>query len=692
MAKRAYEIGRGRPHPLGSTPDKNGVNFSVFSEHASSVELMLFENHTAIEPSQTIILDPKRHNSFHFWHVYVKGLAPGACYAFRVDGPNEPANGHRFNRNKVLVDPYSKGTTSELWVRRDATTQDDNLKSSMRSVVIDLPDYDWEGDKPINRPMNETVIYELHVGGFTKSDTSSCRFPGKFLGLVEKIPYLKNLGVTAVELMPVMDFDSRETRSSKPKNKPLKNYWGYGTIGYFAPESSYCISPSEGTQIKEFRDMVKAFHAAGIEVILDVVFGYTGEGDQNGPTISFRGFDNAVYYLLTPENKEFYMNYSGCGNTLKANHPIVGKFITDCLEFWVKETHVDGFRFDEGSILSRDENGNPMAYPPVLWNIELSSILSNTKIIAEAWDAAGLYQVGYFPGYRYAEWNGRFRDDVRRFVRGDDGFVGLVAERITGSPDLYQSAGRLPANSINFVTCHDGFTLNDLVSYEGKHNEANGNNNTDGINENLSSNYGKEGPTDDGTINSFRDRQIRNFFTILLLSRGTPMLSMGDEIKRTQLGNNNTYCQDNEISWFDWNLAESNQDLTRYVRNLISFRQTHNELHENSFYAGSTNPRNLPDISFHGCKLFSPGFNDSSSHILAYTLGGKEDSEDIHVMINMDAQDLDFEVPEVQGRKWRRIIDTSNPQVCFRDMQEEDIISGGTYKVMSHSIVVLISG
>ena len=677
-----YEISRGSAHPLGATPDKGGVNFSVFSEHATEVELLLFESHDAKQPFQTIFLDPKRHNSFHFWHVYAKGLKPGICYAYRVDGPHDPSNGHRFDKKKILIDPYARALTSELWQRDKAIGPEDNLEYSMRSVVVESEKYNGELDKPPRIPMSKTIIYELHPGGFTKSPTANVPHPGKFYGIIEKIPYLKELGVTAVELMPVMDFDSSDIRGAG--GGKLRNYWGYGTIGYFAPENSYCVLAREGSHVREFRDLVKALHKAGIEVILDVVFGYSGEGDQNGPTISMKGLDNSIYYLLSPANKEYYMNFSGCGNTLKANHPIVAKFITDCLEYWVREMHVDGFRFDEGSILSRDEFGNPMLHPPVLWNIELSAVLKNVKIIAEAWDAAGLYQVGKFPGYRFAEWNGHYRDDIRRFVRGDNGMIGIVAERICGSPDLYESSGRLPSSSINFISSHDGFTLYDLVSYSSKHNEANGNNNTDGADENFSANYGAEGPADNKEINDLRDRQIRNFLTILLLSRGVPMLSMGDEVKRTQKGNNNTYCQDNEISWFDWEAVRKNSSLLEFVKKLIRFRQDHFELTSNQYLTGELNSKGLPDVTFHGCKLHAPGFDDSSSRVLAITFAGQLDREDIHLAMNMSEQDLEFEIPKIVGRSWRKKIDTGSGFVSGKIASEK-------IKIESHTIIVLTS-
>ncbi|MDH5637317.1 MAG: isoamylase, partial [Nitrospinota bacterium] len=481
-----YKTSSGRQHPLGATVDESGVNFALFSQNATGVELLLFNKHDDPEPTQVIALDPKTNKSFHFWHVYVEGLKTGMHYAYRVDGPDEPWNGHRFNRNKVLIDPYAKGNTNNLWNRVNACGPNDNMRTSLRSVVIDHKGYDWEGDEPLRRPMNESVIYEMNVRGFTKSKNSNVKHPGTFRGVMEKIPYLKELGVTAVELLPVFEFDETEILRMDQEGQPLFNYWGYSTVSFFAPHRAFCVSPEDGTHLNEFRDMVKALHKAGIEVILDVVFNHTNEGNHQGPVINFKGIDNSIYYYLVNGDKQYYMDYSGCGNTMNCNHPIMDKFIVECLEFWVNEMHVDGFRFDEGSILSRGEDGAPMAHPPVVWNIELSESLADVKIIAEAWDAAGLYQIGYFPGYRWAEWNGRYRDDVRKFVKGEPGTTGALAARMSGSADLYQASGHLPLNSINFVVCHDGFTLNDLVSYNEKHNWANGEGNNDGGNDNDS--------------------------------------------------------------------------------------------------------------------------------------------------------------------------------------------------------------
>jgi glycogen operon protein len=705
VAGPPFAVETGRPHPLGAVPDQSGVNFAVFSEHATSVELLLFGNHDDAEPHQVVKLDPRFNKSFQIWHVYVRGIEPGWHYAYRVDGPQQRHDGHRFNPRKVLLDPYAKGTTSTLWDRAAACGDGDNLSSSMRAAIVetagthnrragDPEAYDWEGDRRLNRPLRKTVIYEMHVGGFTKSPTSATQRPGTFAGVVEKIPYLKELGVTAVELLPVFDFDPTEIDRPNPNGGPrLRNYWGYSTVSFFAPHSEYCTSPTEASHISDFRDMVKALHKAGIEVILDVVFNHTSEGNEKGPMINFSGLDNSVYYYTWPQDRQYYVDYSGCGNTVNCNHPITEKLIVECLEYWVDEMHVDGFRFDEGSILSRGPDGSPMQYPPVLWHIELSEKLADIKLIAEAWDAAGLYQIGYFPGFRWAEWNGRFRDDIRRFVRGDPGLAGSVASRIAGSADIYEATGHLPLSSINFLTCHDGFTLNDLVSYNQKHNEANGEENRDGVNENLSWNCGVEGPTDDPAVERLRSRQVRNLSTILLLSQGIPMITGGDEIRRTQGGNNNAYCQDNDISWFDWELVERNQDLYRFFKHLIAFRKAHPPLHRVRFYRGDINPRGLKDVEWHGCKLRAPGWNDPNCRVLALTIGDiPGDGQDIHVILNMDDQTLAFELPPLSDRQWYRSIDTAlaSPEDIMESGADVPI-SGSEYLVTGRSVVVAIS-
>jgi len=687
-----YQVEPGHPHPLGAVPNKDGVNFSVFSENATFVQLLLFDKYDDSEPKHVIELDPKINKTFHFWHVYVRGLKSGAHYAYRVNGPQDlHGAGHRFNKNKVLIDPYAKGNTNALWNRSSAVGREDNVATSMRSIVIDISNYDWEGDRPLNRPISETIIYELHVSGFTKSPSSGSKHLGTFSGIIDKIPYLKELGITAIELLPVFDFDEKNILQ-EVNGKQLNDYWGYNPHSFFAPECSYCVNPAEGGHITEFRDMVKALHKAGIEVILDVVFNHTDEGNHQGPTINFKGFDNSIYYHLVPDDKQYYMDYTGCGNTFNCNHPIPEKLIVECLEFWVKEMHVDGFRFDEGSVLSRDRNGTPMDFPPALWHIETSETLANTKIFTEAWDAGGLYQIGKFAGYRWAEWNGRFRDDIRRFVKGNPGLVGAVAARIAGSADLYQSSGHLPLNSTNFITCHDGFTLNDLVSYNYKHNEANGEDNRDGIDENLSWNCGFEGETHNTEIDTLRRQQIKNFATILLLSQGIPMIVAGDEVRRTQKGNNNGYCQDNELNWFDWNLVKKNADIFRFFKLMIAFRKRYSSLRRRSFFSGEFNERNVADISWHGCKLSSPGWEDPSAISLAFTLGGFEGEADIHVMLNMYWENLEFEVPTVDGRKWYKVVDTAEPSpMDIAELGEETVVSDNVFPVKARSIVVLIS-
>jgi len=700
-----YPAETGRPHPLGATPDRTGVNFAVFSEHATGVELLLFEGQEDTVPVQVVKLDARFNKTFQIWHVYLRGLPSGVQYAYRVDGPNTPSlNGLRFNRNKVLLDPYAKGTTNALWKRGDACGTGDNIATSMRSVVVDSGPlnrrstdqaaYDWEGDRRLNRPLRETVIYELHVGGFTRSDSAGVAHPGTFAGVIEKIPYLQELGVTAVELLPVFGFDQTEVDKPHPHGGPrLTNYWGYSTMSFFAPHSEYCTSPGESSHIRDFRDMVKALHRAGIEVILDVVFNHTSEGNHQGPMISFKGFANDVYYYLERNDPQYYTDYSGCGNTVNCNHPIVEKMILECLEYWVDEMHVDGFRFDEGSILSRGPDGTPMAYPPVLWHIELSEKLADIKIIAEAWDAAGLYQIGYFPGFRWAEWNGRYRDDIRKFIKGDPGMVGAVANRIAGSADLYEATGHLPLTSINFVTCHDGFTLNDLVSYNQKHNEDNGEGNQDGINDNVSWNCGVEGESDDPQVEALRLRQMKNFATTLFLSQGIPMITAGDEVRRTQRGNNNAYCQDNELSWFDWDRAAENHELYRFFRLMIQFRKTHAPLHRMRFFRGEVNSRGLRDVEWHGCELGCPGWNDPASKVLAMTIGDiPGDGADIHVMLNMDSHPLGFQLPPLPDRRWHRALDTSrsSPDDIAEPGQEVPVESD-VYTVPERSVVVLIS-
>jgi len=689
---QGYATSPGRFHPLGAIPDGGGVNFAVFCRNATAVQLLLFERADASQPAQVIDLDPALNKTYFIWHVYVNGLRPGAHYAYRVDGPQDPHGaGYRYNKNKVLIDPYARGNTTALWKRDDATGPGDNLATSMRSVVIDTGGYDWEGDRPLSRPPQDAIVYELHVGGFTRHRSSGVRHPGTFAGVAEKVPYLKELGVTAVELMPVMSFDDKAVMRRGPGCEPLRNYWGYSTLGFFAPEDGYCVAPQAGRQITEFRDMVKALHRAGIEVILDVVFNHTDEGNQDGPTFSFKGFANEVYYYLVPGDRQYYLDYTGCGNTLRCNNPMVMRFILDCLIYWVEELHVDGFRFDLASILTRGEGGENLSQPPIVYGITLLEKLVETKMIAEAWDL-GQYQVGEFPGFRWSEWNGRYRDTVRRFVRGDAGVIGDLARRLAGSADLYQWQHRMPCNSVNFVTCHDGFTLNDLVCYDGKHNEANGEGNRDGNDNNLSWNCGAEGPTDDPAVNALRDRQVKNFAAILMLSQGVPMILMGDEVRRTQKGNNNAYCQDNEISWLDWGLLEKNAGLLRFWRRLIDFRKRHASLRRRTFFTGQGNERGLKDVTWHGCKLNDPGWDNPNARALAFTLAGFDGEEDIHALLNTYWEPLDFDLPPLDGRHWHVAVDTAeNAPLDAAEPGKEKRVTNGTFCAQGRSVVVLVS-
>lgn len=685
-----YKTTKGDPHPLGSTVYPDGVNFSVFSQNAASMELLLFAEGNSTEPFQIIKMTDEGNKSFHFWHIFLVDAKPGLHYAYRVHGPEEKKPGHRFTPEKVLIDPYAYGNSMDLWNRGAACLPGDNLTQSMRSVVIDPLDYDWEGDRPLNRPMQDSVIYEMHVGGFTRAGNSHVTSPGTFRAVIEKIPYLQSLGVTAVELLPVFQFD--DTEAHEFEGNKLNNFWGYSTMAYFAPHPGYCESAGEAQHMTEFRDMVKALHKAGIEVILDVVFNHTDEGNHQGPTFSFRGFDNLNYYYLVDGNQDYYYDYTGCGNTFNCNHPVGSKMIVECLRFWVEYMHVDGFRFDEGSVLSRGPGGAPMEFPPVLWQIELDDVLAETKVIAEAWDAAGLYQVGHFPGFRWAEWNGVYRDTLRKFVAGEAGIVGDLADRITGSPSLYQSNGHLPINSVNFITAHDGFTLNDLVSYNNKHNEANGEGNRDGVDDNMSWNCGAEGPTDDPAINALREQQIRNFATLLMLSQGVPMFVMGDEVRRTQGGNNNAWCQDNPIGWFDWSQTQTEAGMLRFWSELIAFRKSHPAVHRARFFSGAINERGMPDISWHGTKLNEPGWNDPHARALAWTVAGSLAHSDIHVMVNMYWEPLTFEIPQIYERAWYTAVNTALPSP--QDINapgNEVLVNSHHVEVSGRSIVVLIS-
>jgi glycogen operon protein len=678
----SQNVQHGLPFPIGPQFRDGGVNFCLYSRNARRVELVLYRDANDKEPSRTISLDPLSNRTYHYWHLFVPGLLAGQLYAFRVDGLHDPAQGHRFNPSIPLLDPYAKAIAFPT-----ARSKSGNGKGvPWKSVVCDFSSYNWEDDEHPRTPFSQTVIYEMHVAGFTKHPNSGVAPAkrGTYAGLTEKIPYLADLGITAVELLPVFQFDD------KPGPQGRKDYWGYSPVSFFALHQGYSSSPTPHGALDEFRDMVKQLHKAGIEVILDVVFNHTGEGGEDGPTYSFRGIDNSIYYSLEQGDLSKYSNFSGCGNTMNANHPAVRRMIIDSLHYWVKEMHVDGFRFDLASILSRDHRGNIIENPPILWDIESDPILAGTKLIAEAWDAAGLYQVGTFVGDSWKEWNGKFRDDVRSFMKGDNGVIKRFTSRLVGSPDIYGKDERGPEQSINFITCHDGFTLNDLVSYNQKHNKANGEDNRDGTDHNVSWNGGVEGPTDDPVIETWRKQQIRNFFAITLLSVGAPMLSMGDEVRRTQRGNNNAYCQDNEISWFDWDLVKKNQDLFRFVRELIRMRL----MRETVQSRYQMNLREILDqrlIAWHGVRLNEPDWSDHS-HAIAFTVTSISGNTRIHYMVNAWNEPLDFELEEYPNSTWKRWIDTSLPSPNdIVDWDKAPKVTARLYTLKPYSVVVLVS-
>jgi isoamylase len=673
----------GRPHPLGARIEQGGANFSLFSRSATRVELLLFDGVDDARPSRTIEWDPGLHRTYHYWHGFVPGVKAGQLYGYRVHGPWDPERGMRFDPTQVLLDPYGRGVVVPASYHRDRARQPgDSLAAAMKSVVVDPAAYDWEGDEPLRRASARTIIYEMHVGGFTRHPSSGVAESkrGTYAGMIEKIPYLQDLGITAVELLPVFHFDAQDAPPGRV------NYWGYSPLSFFAPHPAYSSRRDPLGPIDEFRDLVKALHRAGIEVILDVVFNHTGEGDERGPTLSFRGLENEAYYILEPDRRR-YANYSGTGNTLNANHPVVRRMILDSLRFWVAEMHVDGFRFDLASILARGPVGQVLPNPPVLWDIESAPELAGTKLIAEAWDAAGLYQVGRFVGDSWREWNGRFRDDVRDFFRGTEGSVQRFADAIIGSPDLFAHEEREPEQSINFVTCHDGFTLNDLVSYNQKHNEANGEENRDGADDNRSWNCGVEGPSEDPSVEQLRNRQVKNFLTATLLSVGMPMILMGDEVRHTQGGNNNAYCQDNPISWFDWRRLQEHADIHRFVKLLAARRLLRGTDHERRRLSLN---RLLQEASksWHGVQLHQPDWS-GHSRSLAVTARSRLGELSFHLIFNAYWEPLEFELPR-ESAAWRRWIDTALPTPeDIMPWEEAPSIQGSTYRALDRSVVVL---
>ena len=652
--KMTKVITAGHCRELGATVEHDGVNFAIWGRFAKEMELLLFRSELDTDP-EVILLKAPNHRSGYYWHVHVTGVLPGQLYGWRIPTLLLNMPGNRWEPEKVLLDPYAKRIVlPDNYDRQKAAAPGSNLEGCAKCAVISMANYDWEEDKMPRHPLSASVVYEMHVAGFTKDPSSGLPQVrrGTYAGVIDKIPYLQELGITAIELLPVFQFDPQDAR---PGNS---NYWGYSPMGFFAPHAQYASDSSYNGVLDEFRDMVKALHKANIEVILDVVYNHTAEGDDEGPTFCFRGLDNSAFYILD-ESRRFNTNYSGCGNTLNASHPMTKRLITDSLRFWKEEMHIDGFRFDLAAILSRDKNGHPLNDPPTLLAIDSDYTLAETKIFAEAWDASGLYQVGRMAGARWREWNGHFRDDVRSFIKGDRGMVSRLASRLTGSPDIYQAPYADPHKSLNFVTCHDGFTLWDLVSYNQKHNLANGEENRDGSDANYSWNHGVEGPTEDPELRALRLRQAKNLMAINLISVGTPMLLMGDERLRSQQGNNNAYCQDNAISWMNWDSSPERDEMFRFVRELLSYRALRG--------TGTSDLISLGDalenarIVWHGVKPYAPDWGDDSRAIglTAYSLSHEAD---YYAFFNAFWEPLTLELPppphNPQGT-WLRITDTS---------------------------------
>lgn len=690
-----YKLRRGHPLPFGATIEPGGVNFSVYSSHCTSCTLVLFEKRASQPFAEIPFPDSFRIGNTYSMIVFDLDYE-NLEYGYRMDGPNDFQQGHWFDSSKVLLDPYARIISG-----RDQWGVQPNWSDIYQHRArLSFDDFDWEEDRPLEIPHEDCIIYEMHVRSFTKHDSSGVKenWKGTFAGVKAKIPYLKELGVNCVELMPIYEFDEFEnSRSSPITGETLYNYWGYSTVGFFAPKAGYAATGKLGMQIDEVKSLVKELHKHGIEVILDVVFNHTAEGNEYGPTISFRGLDNKTYYMLTPEG--YFFNFSGCGNTLNCNNPVVRNMVLDCLRYWASEYHIDGFRFDLASILGRDPWGYPLANPPLLEQLAFDPILARCKLIAEAWDAGGLYQVGSFPAYgRWAEWNGKYRDCIRKFLKGEAGTAGEMAQRLQGSPDLYASSGRSPATSINFITAHDGFTLMDLVSYNYKHNEANGENGNDGSNDNDSWNCGWEGETDDWGINALRRRQIKNAIALLMVSQGVPMILMGDEMGRTQYGNNNTYCHDNNLNWLDWSLKEKHGDIFNFAKQAIAFRLSHPVLrHRSHFrncdYVGS----GYADISWHGTKAWQADWSEQN-RVLAFLLCGKHAKDGtvednyIYVAANTFWESLWFELPGLpSGMEWYVFANTGDEaNSCFVPGSEPRLENQQGILVGDRSVLILV--
>jgi glycogen operon protein len=680
----SFRVEHGAWFPRGASAAPEGTNFSILSPGATHATLRLYRDVEDTRPLFEAVLDPAVNKTGAFWHVFVHNAKPGFCYTWLFDGPHALEAGIRFDPRRELLDPWARDVSAAHWRRAEARA---SHRPHFRARIVADDPYDWEGDEPLGRSLQDAVIYELHVAGFTRHATARVEAPGTFAGIVEKIPYLKSLGITDVELLPVAAFDSQDVPVPTAA-RGLENYWGYSPVAFFAPHARFA---HDGDARAEFRDMVKALHRAGLGVILDVVLNHTAEGGASGVTIGFKGLGNEFFYHLDPHDRERYLDYTGCGNTVNCNHPFVMAHLLECLEYWVREMHVDGFRFDLASVLARGDDGEPVEEPPLLSAIERSPALARTHLIAEPWDAAGLYQVGSFPGLRWAEWNGRYRDTLRRFVRGEPGLIGEVATRIAGSSDLYEAHGKPPASSINYVTSHDGFTLCDLVSYERKHNEDNGEENRDGSDREFSSNGGVDGPTDDRDVLQLRAQRVRNLVALLLLSQGVPMLLAGDETLRTQRGNNNAYCQDNEISWLDWRRSAAGQAMLRFTREMIALRMRHPTLRRTRFIeparAGSPSA-----LRWYRADGREPDWHDADAQLLCFTLdGATADEAPLHVIANMEEEAVDARLPEApDGRRWHRIVDTSlAPPDDVVIASNVVPVDGLSYRAAGNSVVVL---
>ena len=713
----------GNPESLGATFTDEGINFAIYSSGATRIELLLYDNITDRRPSQVIPLTAETNRTGDIWHIYVEGIGHRTLYNYRADGPYNPkADGSRFNVAKTLLDPYAIAITGDYdWSSGDALGYDNsdpddpdrhlrlsvvnNVAGAARCVAY-RSTFDWEGDRHPDIPIEESIIYEVNVRGFTRHHSSDSDFGGTYRGFVEKIPYLKELGVTAVELLPVMEFERFDGPFRDPlTGERLGNAWGYNTVGFFAPESGYSYFGKLGAQVDEFKMMVRELHKHNIEVILDVVFNHTREGNHYGPSISFKGLDNATYYFLN-EKPEFYNDYTGCGNTLNCNHPVVRKFILDCLRYWVTEMHVDGFRFDLAAVFAIDVDQKQKGKTPLIAEIESDPVLANIKLIAEPWSIQQ-YMLGSFSDRRWAEWNGKFRDTVRKFVKGDPGVVGELASRVAGSYDLFAptpESERSPFHSINFVTCHDGFTLNDLVSYNDKHNERNGEGNRDGANDNESWNCGHEGyvETSDlpdekkAEIEDLRRKQIKNFLTLLFLSQGTPMLLYGDEMRRTAEGDNNTVFQDNNLNWINWEDIKRHSEVHRFTKLIIAFRKRHQIVRRWRYLTSDeTETPTLRNITWHGVHPGQADFGESSRFIAwvleAFQTDARSDVP-IYVACNAFWEPIDIILPELEGKRWYRVVDTSLPEGEDIVPEEEAFfLPEAVYHVRPRSAIVAVA-